>query len=76
MRSIPRTERILLLLASIAITTAITVGDTENAIKEPGTSFVESVKTVQVGDIKMAYQVLDQGEPLVMITGLNAAMDL
>jgi len=76
MRSITRTERIFLLLASIATTTAITAGDAENVIKEPGTSFLESVKTVQVGDIKMAYQVLGQGEPLVMITGLNAAMDL
>jgi pimeloyl-ACP methyl ester carboxylesterase len=76
MSSLPRIERVFLLLTSIAITTAITAGDTENAIKEAGTPFVESIKTVPVGDIRMAYQVLGQGEPLVMITGLNAAMDL
>lgn len=36
----------------------------------------EAVRSVQVGDIRMAYQILGQGEPLLMITGLNVAMDL
>ena len=44
--------------------------------KEAGTPYIESIKTAQVGDIRMAYQILGQGEPLVMITGLNVAMDL
>jgi len=32
-------------------------------------------KTV-VGDIQMAYQVLGKGEPLMMIPGLSATMDM
>jgi pimeloyl-ACP methyl ester carboxylesterase len=64
--------RIFLLAALLVVTAQCT----KNATTITGTSVAEGIKTVHVGDIRMAYQVLGQGEPLVMITGLNAAMDL
>lgn len=38
--------------------------------------FKAEVKTIKVGDIKMAYYVRGQGKPLVMINGFISTMSL
>ncbi len=72
MIAISRIAGILMLAALLAVTGQCTENSTENARLMAS----EGIETVQVGDIEMAYKVMGQGEPLVMIIGLNAAMDL
>lgn len=62
---------IFLLVAMLAATAQYAVNSTE----ETRTLEQENIKTVQVGDIEMAYKVMGHGEPLVMIIGGSGAMD-
>jgi pimeloyl-ACP methyl ester carboxylesterase len=71
MRTASRVTGIFLLAALLAAT----VQCAENSTEKAKTLASESIKTVQVGDIKMAYKVMGQGEPLVMIIGGTGTMD-
>ncbi len=62
----------ILMLAALLATTAQC---SENSTEKARIMASEGIKTVQVGDIEMAYKVMGQGEPLVMIIGGNGAMD-
>lgn len=60
-----------LLVALLAATAQCAGNTTEDTIVIAS----EGIKTVQVGDIKMAYKVMGQGEPLLLIIGASATMD-
>jgi len=62
---------IILLATMLAAATQYTGNSTEQA----RTLASDDIKIVQVGDIKMAYKVQGQGEPLVMIIGSTGTMD-
>ncbi|MHB8118011.1 MAG: alpha/beta fold hydrolase [Methanothrix sp.] len=62
---------IILLATMLAAATQYTGNSTEQA----RTLASDDIKTVQVGDIKIAYKVQGQGEPLVMIIGSTGTMD-
>jgi len=47
----------------------------ENATEKARIMALEGIKTVQVGDIEMAYKVMGEGEPLLLIMGAGATMD-
>lgn len=64
-------EGILLLL--VLLTTVAQC--IENSTEKAKILASEGIETVQVGDINMAYKVMGQGEPLVMIIGSGATMD-
>lgn len=63
----------LVIIAAVSLAGAITSCANTAATNEPQQNPLE---TVQVDDIEMAYKVLGQGEPLVMIPGLSATMDV
>ncbi len=71
MRIASRIEGIFLLLVLLA-TAAQCI---EDATEKAKILASEGIKTVHVGDIEMAYKVMGQGEPLVMIMGSGGAMD-
>lgn len=62
----------VLMLAALLAATAQCA---ENSTEKARIMASEGIKTVQVGDIEMAYKVMGQGEPLVMIMGAGATMD-
>ncbi len=62
----------VLMLAALLAATAQCA---ENSTEKARIMASEGIKTVQVGDIEMAYKVMGQGELLVMIMGAGATMD-
>jgi pimeloyl-ACP methyl ester carboxylesterase len=62
----------LVLMATMVFASSIISCAKNTTANEPQP---DPVQKVQVGDIEMAYQVLGQGEPLMMIPGLSATMD-
>ncbi len=71
MRTVSRIAGILLLAALLTAT----VQCTENSTEKARIMASEGIETIQVGDIEMAYKVMGQGEPLVMIMGAAGTMD-
>jgi len=71
MRVALRIECIFLLLALLATAAQCIEKSTEKA----NILASEDIKIVHVGDIEMAYRVMGQGEPLVMIMGSGLDMD-
>jgi pimeloyl-ACP methyl ester carboxylesterase len=71
----------VLLLVALLLAAAIIAGCGEKAAEKVGgdgtpTADAAEVKTVQVGDIEVAYKVIGAGYPLVMIMGFSGTMDL
>jgi pimeloyl-ACP methyl ester carboxylesterase len=71
MKIISKIAGIFLLLAILAVTAQCT----ENSTEKARIMASEGIKTVPVGDIEMAYKVMGEGEPLVMIMGAAGTMD-
>lgn len=62
----------LVIMATMLFAGTIISCSKNTAAPEPQPNPIEKVR---VGDIEMAYQVLGQGEPLMLIPGLSATMD-
>lgn len=79
MRKPMRTTACVLLVLSIAIGTAALVGCGKTEEKPESVEHVKdeaSTEKVKVGDIEVAYRVLGEGYPLVMIMGFSGTMDV